>query len=170
MEKTPKKATFRDSFREFAEEKTGKKIANISQSEISLALIEFYVSRVNNRTGKYISDDDLDYSITDGKDDLGVDLLFRDDGAVMLIQAKHHSQGNGASLKDIQHFQSIFSRLRDPNMQKNPRLADRVVEIDYDKDTFTLKFVCLGKIEGQARAQIEKGLELPPELLPMIRA
>jgi len=142
-----------------------KAFGKISQSEISSALIEFYVDQINNRTGKYIGEDDLGYSITDGKDDLGVDLLFRDDGVVIIIQAKHYSQGNGATLKDIQHFQSIFQRLRNPNMLKNARLADRLAEIDYDNDSFVLKFVCLGKIQGQALEQTKKDVELPPDLL-----
>jgi AIPR protein len=82
----------------------------------------------------------------------------------VIIQAKYFAQGKGASLKDIQHFQSIFQRLRNPNMSKNTRLADRVAEIDFATDNFILKFVCLGKIEGQALEQTKQELDFPAEL------
>ena len=164
MELVPKKATFREAFRDFSEEDTTKDLSSLSPNERGLELIKYYVDQIHNRVGKYIGEDDFDYSVTDGKDDLGVDLIFHDDGVVVIIQAKYFAQGKGASLKDIQHFQSIFQRLRNPNMSKNTRLADRVAEIDFATDNFILKFVRLGKIEGQALEQTKQELDFPAEL------
>jgi hypothetical protein len=164
MDGAQKKVGFRDSFRDFAAADTGKDLGNLTSVEIGYELIKFYVFQIHNRISNYISEDDFDYSVTDGKDDLGVDLIFKDDGMVVILQSKYFRQGKGPTLKDIQHFQSIFHRLRDPNFTKNSRLADRVAEIDFDKDTFALKFVCLGKIEGQASEQKQRSLDLPQDL------
>jgi hypothetical protein len=164
MDGAQKKVGFRDSFRDFAAADTGKDFGNLTSVEIGYELIKFFVFQIHNRISNYISEDDFDYSVTDGKDDLGADLIFKDDGMVVIVQSKYFRQGKGPTLKDIQHFQSIFHRLRHPNFTKNSRLADRVAEIDFDKDTFALKFVCLGKIEGQASEQKQRSLDLPQDL------
>ena len=168
MDSMPKKTAFRERFKEFAENNTGKQFGQTSPTTLGFELLKFYVQQIHNRTDKYISDDDFDYAVVDGSNDLGVDLLFRDDNTVIILQAKFFGSGKGASFKDIQHFQTLFRRLRDPNFTKNSRLADKVAEINFDTDSFKLRFICLGKIEGQALLQTTEAFEVPEDL-PTLR-
>ena len=77
MAQDQKKVGFRDSFRDFASVDTGKSFGNLSTIEIGSALLRYYVFEIHNKIGNYISDDDFGYSVTDGKDDLGADLIFK---------------------------------------------------------------------------------------------
>jgi HJR/Mrr/RecB family endonuclease len=91
MEDTQKKVGFRSAFRDFVLQDTSTDIANLKNKQISYELIKYYITEIHNRISSFISPEDFDYSVTDGKDDLGVDLIYQDDGLVTIVQAKYLS-------------------------------------------------------------------------------
>ena len=81
------------------------------------------------------------------------------------MQCKYFNERSGPDLKDILHFQNVFDRIADVNFTKRgARLRDKLGESDFENDTFILRFVCLGKIAGQAADQIAKPLRFPDKL------
>jgi hypothetical protein len=153
--------TARQNFRDFAEALSGKTFGNMTSREQGLALTRYYVTEIHNKLSTEISDDDLEDAIVDGGNDLGVDLVHRDDNAVLMLQAKYFKDGTGPTVQDIIHFQTIFDRITDPAFKKSSRLLDKISEIDYANDTFTMRFIALGKITGQALEQTKKDVRLP---------
>ena len=64
------------------------------------------------------SQDELLASVTDGKDDLGIDAYFVDEAAstLYLFQSKHRSTPGNISQKDLSHFLSAPERLTTPQV------------------------------------------------------
>jgi hypothetical protein len=160
-EKTPKLST-RPAFREYAERIYERQFGQLSTRQQGLALSRFYVTEIHNRVATYISDEDLDDATVDGSNDVGVDLIHRDDNSVLIVQAKYYKDGSGPDLNEILHFQSILDRIEDTAFKKNDRLLDKLDEIEVANDAFNFKFICLGRIVGQAKEQTSKALSLPP--------
>jgi len=159
-----KKSTCRSELQSFANQFYGKEFHQLGTTDQGRALTRFYVTEIHNRIASYISDEDLDYAFVDGPKDLGIDLIFRDDGVVHIFQCKYLSPSKCITDSDICHFQSIFERLADPRFRQNKALADKLSEIKWDSDNFILKFICLGKIEGTAKSQTVQPFRIPDKL------
>ena len=56
-------------------------------------------------------------------------------------------------LDEIQHSQNVLRRLRNPNWKRNSRVKELLSKVDWNKDTFQLKFIALG-IEAEERADL----------------
>jgi hypothetical protein len=159
-----KKQTVRIALAQFVEKEYKTDINKVTDRQRSLYLSEFYIKEIHNPKESEIDDDDILDGLIDGKNDLGVDFIHRDDGHVLLIQTKYFSLGTSINISEIIHFQETLQRLLDNNFPKNSKLADHLCDIDWENDTFHLKFICLGKIEGQAKTQSEKSINLPKDL------
>ena len=161
MNNDSKKASVRDSFKDFVKEKLNQDIGSLNDKQLSYALTRFYVMEIHNKTKNNISDDDFERGYVDAPNDLGVDFLHCDDHAVLVLQVKYAKAGKQTDLKDIEHFQSVFKRLLDPKYTKNTKLGDALAEVDFKTDTFNLRYLTLAKIENQAKQQTHTGASLP---------
>ncbi len=163
--KSMQKEHFRAAFRDFAKNLFGKPFGQLTTRELGTALTKFYVSEIHNRMTTEIDEDDLEEALIDGPNDLGLDLIHRDDNVVHLLQSKYFNERSGAELKDILHFQNVFDRIADSKFTKRgTRLREKLSDLDFANDTFILRFICLGKITGQAADQTAKPLRFPDKL------
>ena len=155
MSSQSKKIKARDEFIPFAEQHWGQSIEKIPPTKQSIALARFYVQEIYNRTQSEISDDDMDLAIVDGKGDLTADLIHREDGRVLIIQAKFRGKGRPDDLGDIAKFQQILATISSKALRGNRRVEEKLDEIDFDNDTFTLVYLTFGQFtqEMQRRAE-----------------
>ncbi|OQW59172.1 MAG: hypothetical protein A4S14_04020 [Proteobacteria bacterium SG_bin9] len=156
MSDLTKKIKARDEFVAFSEHELGQKFGSLNAVQQSHALTRFYVKEIHNRLRSEISDDDLDLAIVDSANDLGCDLIHRDDNHVLFIQTKYRASGAKEKPEEISYFQSLLKRLADPNLKGNEKLLDQLSSIDWKNDTFTFVFVTFGLLQNQARALSEQ--------------
>src|SRR5437868_2036575 len=100
-----KKIKARDEFVHFAENMTSQKFANLNAVQQSFTLTQFYIKEMRNRLRPEISDEDLQFAIVDGSNDLDCDLIHRDDRQVLIVQARYRGHGAPEPAEKISHFQ-----------------------------------------------------------------
>lgn len=162
---TDKKETARAAFQDFIRARYGIELGSVPNDfQRSFYLTQFYIREIHNELRTPISDDEIDAGFTDGAHDVGADFIYRDDGQVHILQSKYKKAGNGVTLEEIQHFQSILRRLRSPEWRKNSRVKELLSDVDWKRDTFSLRFVALGPIENQAKLQEGEPLALPDDV------
>ncbi|WP_298255605.1 AIPR family protein [Bradyrhizobium sp.] len=164
MSAETKKLKARDEFVRFTEGFLKEKFGKLNAVQQSYALTNFYISEIHNRVRSEISGEDLELAHVDGANDLGCDLIHRDDNHVLIIQSKYRSEGAKELGETISHFQSILKRLVDPSLKGNDRLLDRAYSIDWKNDSFTMIFVTFGKLEGQARKLSQQAASYPSDI------
>ena len=164
MNASIKKVKAREEFIRFAEAETERKFQNLSTIQQSHELTRFYIKEIHNRTKTEISDDELDLAIVDGSNDLGCDLIYRDDNHVLIIQSKYRGQSSREKPEDISHFQSVFKRLFDPDLRANSQVLDQIAGIDWVNDQFSLVFISLGNLDNQAGVIAGKQPHYPAEV------
>lgn len=152
MQKPEKKIKARDELIRFAEKETGASFHNLKATQQSQLLTKFYIKEVHNRTKTEISDEDLALAVVDGKNDLGCDLIHRDDGNVLIVQSKYRTANAREQPEDISHFQSVLTRLRAADLKGNSLVLDQISAIDWKNDEFTLVFLTTGSLKNQAGA------------------
>ncbi len=164
MNEGTKKLKARDEFVRFAEAFLHQKMGKLTTVQQSYALTHFYIKEIHNRLKSEISDDDLELAVVDASNDLGCDLIHRDDNHVLILQVKYRGEGAKEPPETITHFQSILKRVGDPSLKANEKLLDRLNEIDWKNDSFSFVFVTLGKLENQARKLSEQPPVYPESL------
>jgi Holliday junction resolvase-like predicted endonuclease len=164
MAENTRKMKARDEFIHFAEDLLEQKFGKLNAIQQSYALAKFYVKEIHNRLKTEISDEDLDLSIVDNPNDLGCDIIHRDDNHVLIVQVKYRSEGAREPVESITHFQSLLKRIADPALKANEKFLDRVHSIDWKNDTFSFVFVTFGRIDNQARALSEQPAIYPETL------
>jgi hypothetical protein len=157
------KPAVRLPYREFALKYFERDFGKLSNKQTSEALLRFYIAEIQNRLRREISSDDFDEAYVDNSGDLGTDFIQRNDGEVLIIQAKYSSPGATTGINQILHFQTLLKRLNDPDFaaKANPKLHEALSEIDFASDRFDLRFITLGRIDGQAKVQTQKEADLP---------
>lgn len=137
---------------------------SLPKKQQSIAMAKFYVREIYNPLKSPISEDDLLEGVVDGANDLGCDLIHRDDGHVLIVQSKYRKGGAAEEVSEISHFQSILKRFKNPDLNPNKYLADALADIDWDNDTFELVFISFGRIDGQARKISSQDPNYPDEV------
>lgn len=157
-----KKPKARDLYREFAEQFCSSEFGKLTKTQLGITLTRFYIETVHNRTvDETLDEEDIGFALVDGSADLGVDLIHRDNGTVYIYQSKYFSRGTGPTRTDVSDFQGLFDRLRAPKYRKNARLRDQLLDVDWGSDRFVLKFICLGKIQGDSLVQTTEPVRPP---------
>lgn len=103
-------------------------------------------------------DEDIEPYITDMKDDCGVDFIYRSEGCVLVIQAKYHGPEKQEKESEFSHFCEVLERLNDQTLTKNEKLDEVIADVDWDNDTFDLRFITLGKINDGIRSREDRGI------------
>lgn len=164
MTENARKLKARDEFIAFTERLSGEKFGKLSSIQQSHALTRFYVKEIHNRLRSEISDEDLDLAVVDSANDLGCDLIHRDDNHVLVIQTKYRATGTKEKPEEVSYFQSLLKRLSDPSLKGNEKLLDQLSLIDWKNDSFTFAFITFGILENQARKLSEQDPTYPAGL------
>jgi len=160
-----KKETSRDAYSNFVEQNFNTTVERASDVQKSRYLTEWYIREIHNQTRSIISDDDIEAGIVDGANDLGVDFVHRDDGQVYVFQTKYAGKRKPIDVSHIQTFQGVLCRMRDYKSWKpNAALRELLADIDWENDTFHLRFISLAKLEGQSQIQANQSLLLPDDV------
>lgn len=158
------KRVAREELQGFAKSRYMTDFATSSPKKQSILATKYYIQEIYNRTRAPIPDDEeLDGSIVDGPNDLGIDLIYRDNNHVVIVQTKYHKKGTAESKESIQDFLSILQKLRNPDLTPNKYLQDAAGEIDWSADTFELIFITFGDIKNQARAVSNQSPQYPAD-------
>src|SRR5262245_4203742 len=132
MKADAKKPKVRDAFQDFVRVERGVGLDKLGDEvRQTQALAQFYIREIHNGLRSPISDEDFNAGYVDGANDLGVDLIHRDDGVVHIVQVKYAKQGNSIQTDKIEHFRTLFTRLTDEKQVRNPRLAEALADVDF---------------------------------------
>jgi len=141
----------RDELIRLSNKDLGTDFHSLGKKQQSIAMTKFYVREIYNPLKSPISEDDLLESIVDGSNDLGCDLIHRDDGHLLIVQSKYRKGNVPEEASEISHFQSILKRFKNPDLSPNKYLREALADIDWENDTFELVFISFGRIDGQSR-------------------
>lgn len=165
MKEESKKLKAREAFKIFAGNYYKTEFGSLTNKQMSFALIHFYISKIYSPIHScFISGEEIDQCITDGAGDLDVDFIYRDDNTVLIVQARYHTDGTLEQAKNIEYFQNVLNRMRDPKLKKNTKLWDALSSIDYENDIFVLRYVTFARFVGQAEQQIKAEPPLPKDI------
>ena len=154
----------REIYNSFIKEHFEKDISALPGQQKTEGLIRFYIDKIHNPRHQLIDNEAIDDGLVDGSSDLGADFIHKDGNHVLILQSKFHGKSSsGADLNDILNFQDCLNRLSDPKWKGNRKLQEILDLLDFENDEFFLYFLCLGKIEGQAKTQIEQPVEFRSE-------
>lgn len=150
-----KKIKARDRIRDFAKSEFNSEFDAMKDAERSVVLLKFYISEIHNKTRTEIDEDQFDLGLVDGKDDLGIDFIHKDDGLVTIIQAKYRGASKAEDSASIIDFKNVINRLIEGKFQSNKKLREYLNFIDFKNDQFRLVFLTTGQISGHAKIETE---------------
>lgn len=165
MDKTAKKAWFREYLKSDSEKRLGGTFSALLAQIQSREMTRFYVQNVLAKIMPGLVPDDeqeIMDSIVDGPNDAGVDFIYRSDGRVVIIQAKYRGHDKTESIEDFTHFCEVLKRLHAASLKKmkiKERLDDIISDIDWETDYFYLQFLTLGKVGPAIRTRFEQGIQ-----------
>jgi len=161
MEKTK----FREQLREYSEARLGTSFDSLTDVQRSKEMTRFYVDRVLRIIDPgMVPDDeyDLDAALVDGKDDYGVDYVFRNQNRVLLIQSKYHKHGFVEPQESFSHFCDVLLRLHSRKAKMNSKLREATNDFDWVADWFDLHFLSVATFGEPLRKRSEQGISPLP--------
>src|ERR1700677_3682604 len=122
MASEPLKLKARDELIRVTEAELKVPFVSLSAKQQSVAAARFYVREIRNVKASQVEEEDLREGLVDGKDDLGCDFIYRQDGQVLIVQCKYRKHNATEDTADISHFQSILLRFRNKRLKANRAL------------------------------------------------
>lgn len=123
----------------------------------SKIFMQWYVQEIYNKsTSNEISEDDFDLGYVDQKNDLNIDFIHKQDGQVLMIQAKHRGSGVAEDEKEIHHFKDVLNKIESKKYSPHTKLFDLLSDIDLQNDRFKIYYITLGKITGNAKIAADR--------------
>ncbi len=159
-----KSQVFRTECRTWGEERSQHSWDALSDVQRSHFMLLFYISRVYGRLNPGAvpeSIDDIEQCIVDGAYDDGADFAYRNNGKVLIVQAKYHAGRKNQKADEVEHFRTILPRLHPHSNSKakqNEKLLDVVGDIDWTEDIFELIFITLAKVTQEVQKSVELGV------------
>ena len=146
----------------FTSEYFEKELDALTDKQRTEGLIRFYIEKIHNPRSQHIDSEAIEEGLVDASNDLGIDFIHSDSGQVLILQSKFHGKGKlGATRDDIQNFQTCLKRLSDHRKWKgNSKLAEARSFLNFKNDNFVLIFLCMGRIDNQAKTQSQEPDEL----------
>ncbi len=157
-----RKVLFREHFRDYVASKAIGEFDSLSEVQRSKEMAMFFAERIvlpRNPNLLPTVDDDLRRCVVDGANDQGVDLISREQGVVLIVQAKYAGQKKighrtPESAADFEYFRSVLDRLRRyRELKMNQSLREVAAEIDWENDQFKLCYITLRKATSDQTAQ-----------------
>lgn len=162
----PVAESVRDAFKAFVVDDMHCDLGALTTTQMGRAFARFYLQRIHNVVSTpRVDEEDFEAAYVDGSGDLGVDLVVRDNGKVLLLQAKYFAANRGPSAENIEHFRTLLTRISAPSFRGNRRLSDAIAGIDWANDTFEMRFVALGKLTDAVGAIAAREPELDEALM-----
>ncbi len=164
-----KKPWFRDQFKDWAEGYLRQGFDTLSDVHRSKLMARFFAEQVLRPrfpTLLPFAEEDLRACVVDGTGDCGVDFISREEGIVLVIQAKYSGVKKASKRApevpaDFQSFRTVLDRLRNFRSLKNMNapLREVAADIDWETDRFLLYYITLRQpYENQTQ---EAGLGVP---------
>jgi hypothetical protein len=165
---------FVEHFREYVEKKLGESFDSLNDVVRSKYMSRFFAEKVLAPRNLIIPtiEEDVLACIVDGTNDQGVDFICREDGVVLIIQAKFSGGGRKAAKRrpeeaaDFEYFRNVLNRLQDfRSKQMAETLRDICAEIDWDRDRFQLYYITLRQLTTD-QANTKEWTALPIDGMP----
>jgi hypothetical protein len=168
-----KKPLFRDYFREWCERVLQEPFDGMLDVQRSKMMGRFFAEQVlrpRNPALLPFADEDVERCIVDGKGDCGVDFVAREQGVVLLIQAKY-SGGKKVTKRpreepaDFEYFRTALGRLRDyQHLEMTEPLREVAAEIDWETDRFQMYYITLRQLAANQEQAADMGVAALPGL------
>ena len=152
MAEDSKKPWFRDHFREWVEatlKESFDSLHDVRRSKLMSRYFAEEVLRPRYPTLLPFAEEEVLAGVVDGTYDCGVDFISREDGVVLIIQAKY-SGGKKVTKRpheepqDFQSFRSVLERLRRfRELRMSEALKEVAADIDWETDRFQLYYITL---------------------------
>jgi hypothetical protein len=162
-----RKPLFRDYFREWCERMLKQPFDELTDVQRSKLMSRFFAEqmlRPRNPSLLPFADEDMEACIVDGKGDCSVDFISREDGVVLIIQAKY-SGGKKAAKRpreeaaDFEYFRTALGRLREQrNLEMAEPLREVAAEIDWDTDRFQMYYITLKQLAANQEEAAKAGV------------
>jgi hypothetical protein len=155
MDTEPRKAWFQDSLREWVGTTLKEPFDNLKDAQRSKLMARYFAEKVlgpRNPALLPFAEEDLDACVVDGKGDCGVDFISRENGVVLIVQAKY---SGGKKLgkrpheepQDLEHFRTVLGRLKSfRELEMAQPLREVAAEIDWETDKFQLYYITLRQL------------------------
>jgi hypothetical protein len=151
-----RKIKAREKIKEYSLEEFNSDFDGLSSAAKSDVLLKFYITQIHNKLRTEISEDQFDFGNVDGKDDLGIDFIHKDDNLVTIIQAKYRGQRiDTEEQESIINFKNVINRLIENKQKPNKRLKEILADIDFKNDEFNLIFLTTAPIIGKSKIETE---------------
>ena len=146
---------FFEHFREYVEKKLGESFDGLGDVLRSKYMSRYFAERILAPRFPIIPtvEEDVAACIVDGANDQGVDFICREDGVVLIIQAKYSGGGRKASkhrpeeAADFEYFRNVLNRLYEFRTRVVAEtLRDICAEIDWERDRFQLYYITLKQL------------------------
>lgn len=130
---------------------------------MSWFLTEFYTKKVLAVVLPALvpeDDDAFESCMTDGSNDHGIDFIYRNQGRVLIVQTKYSAKGS-ISKEDIEACRCVLSRLHaasENGAGLNRSLREALAEIDWESDTFDVRFIALAKASTEIEKLAKQGI------------
>jgi hypothetical protein len=154
---------FRSQLRDLTQRRTGASFDVLDDFQKSQWTTRIYLdSIVRVLNPAIVPEDPEDFAscFADGPSDSAVDFLYRQDGHVLIVQAKYRGHGRIESEHEFDHFCNVLTRLH-PIAGRGFRVSERVrelaSEINWATDTFDLHYITLGRANDNIRAREANG-------------
>jgi len=149
-----KKIKLRDRIKDFSKSEFNSDFDKLQNDQRSDVLLHFYIKEIHNKTKTEISQEQIEFGNVDGKDDLSIDFIHKDDNVVTIIQAKYR----GTTIENEPHeniidFKSVINRLIDNEFIPNKKLKEILTDINLDSDEFNMIYITTAPITGHSRTE-----------------
>jgi hypothetical protein len=162
------RASFRDKMLDYVKREFDVSLPSLPAIQQSKLMTRFYAVEVLRRTDPHLvpeDEEDLDIAIVDGAGDCGVDMIWRENDRVFIVQSKYHGKKADPKPDEFAYFQAALQRLYAPDRAKmKPQLLEAVDFIDWENDRFELHFLSLSKSNADMREAEKRGVSPVPEI------
>jgi hypothetical protein len=168
------KDQFRKHLADYVTTNLGNPFDSLTDKQRSVWMARFYADQIVRPVNPAIvpdTEEDLEECSVDGANDCGVDFISRAGNVVLIIQAKYAGNRKRARRPcedpaDFDSFAGVLSRLYagPDRYQMNAHLREAIVDVDWDHDTFDLRYVTLRQPGANCEAKAHEGIDTIPEL------
>ena len=139
----------RGRIKDFSKTEFNSDFDSLRPDQRSDVLLKFYIKEIHNKFKTEITTDEIEMGHVDGKNDLEIDFIHKDDNLVTIIQAKY--RGTSATNEEdekIIDFKQVINRLIEGEHTPNKKLKEILSDIDLENDLFNMVFVTTAPITG----------------------
>jgi hypothetical protein len=174
MDSEPRKAWFQDSLREWVETTLKESFDALKDVQRSKLMARYFAEKVlgpRNPALLPFAEEDLDSCVVDGKGDCGIDFVSRENGVVLIIQAKYSGGKKLAKRphedpQDLEYFRTALGRLNSfRELEMAQPLREIAAEIDWETDKFQLYYITLRQLAANQEHSAASGV-VPIDDLP----